>query len=102
MGLAEIYNKPCQPELLFLPMTYDSFNENKNFAFFGEVSMPVSENLDVDLGVRYEDYDIDNITVPKLSAFYRVSDTLSLRASYEEVFRTPKGSEGLLGTLRGS
>ena len=82
-------NKPCQPELHFLPMTYDSFNENKNFAFFGEVSMPVSENLDVDLGVRYEDYDIDNITVPKLSAFYRVSDTLSLRASYEEVFRTP-------------
>ena len=82
-------NKPCQPELHFLPMTYDSANENKNYAFFGEVSLPVSENLDVDLGVRYEDYDVDDITVPKISAFYKMSDTLALRASYEEVFRTP-------------
>ena len=32
-------NKPCQPELHFLPMTYDSSNENKNFAFFGEISI---------------------------------------------------------------
>ena len=82
-------NKPCQPELHFLPMTYDSANENKNYAFFGELSLPVSENLDIDLGVRYEDYDVDDITVPKVSAFYKVSDTLALRASYEEVFRTP-------------
>ncbi len=82
-------NKPCQPELHFLPMTYDSFNENKNFAFFGEISIPVSEKLDLDLGVRYEDYDVDNITVPKLSAFYKASETLAIRASYEEVFRTP-------------
>ncbi len=82
-------NKPCQPELHFLPMTYDSENENKNYAFFGEVSLPVSENLDIDLGVRYEDYDVDDITVPKVSAFYKMSETLALRASYEEVFRTP-------------
>ena len=82
-------NKPCEPELHFLPMTYDSENEGKNFAFFGEVSLPVSENLDVDFGVRYEDYEADDIVVPKASAFYKVSETLALRGSYEEVFRSP-------------
>jgi iron complex outermembrane receptor protein len=82
-------NKPCEPELHFLPMTYDSENEGKNFAFFGEVSLPVSENLDVDFGVRYEDYEADDIVVPKASAFYKASETLALRASYEEVFRSP-------------
>ena len=29
----------------------------------------VSENLDVDFGVRYEDYEADDIVVPKASAF---------------------------------
>ena len=37
-------NKPCEPELHFLPMTYDSENEGKNYALFGEISLPVSEN----------------------------------------------------------
>ena len=82
-------NKPCEPELHFLPMTYDSENEGKNFAFFGEVSLPISENLDVDFGVRYEDYEADDIVVPKASAFYKASETLAFRASYEEVFRSP-------------
>jgi iron complex outermembrane receptor protein len=82
-------NKPCEPELHFLPMTYDSANEGKNFAFFGEVSLPVSENLDIDFGVRYEDYEADDIVVPKASAFYKASETLAFRASYEEVFRSP-------------
>ena len=82
-------NKPCQPELHFLPMTYDSGNETKNYGLFGELSLPVSEDMDVNLGVRYEDYGLDNITVPKISALYRASDTLSIRASYEEVFRSP-------------
>ena len=82
-------NKPCEPELHFLPMTYDSANEGKNFAFFGEVSLPISENLDIDFGVRYEDYEADDIVVPKASAFYKASETLAFRASYEEVFRSP-------------
>ena len=70
-------NKPCEPELHFLPMTYDSANEGKNFAFFGEVSLPVSENLDIDFGVRYEDYEADDIVVPRASAFYKASETLA-------------------------
>ena len=82
-------NKPCKPLLHFLPNTYDSENEGKNYAFFGEISLPISENLDVDFGVRYEDYEADDIVVPKVSAFYKVSETLALRGSYEEVFRSP-------------
>ena len=43
-------------------MTYDSANENKNYAFFGELSLPVSENLDM-IAEMNEDYDVDDITM---------------------------------------
>jgi outer membrane receptor protein involved in Fe transport len=39
--------------------------------------------------VRREDYDIDAVTKPKASLRFEPTDWLTLRASYEEVFRQP-------------
>jgi len=82
-------NQPCEPLLHFLPNDYSSSIEGKNMAVFAEVSIPATENLDVNLGVRHEDYDADSVTVPKVSAILQATDTLQIRASYEEVFRSP-------------
>ena len=39
--------------------------------------------------MRHEDYDLDAVTKPKLAARWDVSDTIAIRASYEQVFRVP-------------
>ena len=83
-------NQPCEPLLHFLPNAYSSSIEGTNMAVFAELSIPATENLDVNLGVRHEDYDLDSVTVPKVSAILQATDTLQLRASYEEVFRSPE------------
>ena len=83
-------NQPCEPLIHFLPNSYSSTIEGKNISAFAEISIPATEMLDVNLGVRWEDYDLDNVTVPKISAIFQATDSLVLRASYEEVFRSPE------------
>ncbi|MCC2615221.1 TonB-dependent receptor [Aestuariibacter halophilus] len=60
-------------------------------AAFAELAMPVSETLDVQLALRYEDYggSIGNTLDPKLAASWRVSENFSLRGSISTSFRAP-------------
>ena len=44
--------------------------------------------MDVEIGVRHEDYDLDAVTKPSGCAL-GCCDTIALRASYEQVFRVP-------------
>ena len=73
----------------FLGVSLYNYLETRNWAFFAEFSLPLTNNLDVDLGVRHEDYGLDSVTKPKIAARWDASDWLTLRASYEEVFRLP-------------
>ncbi len=58
-------------------------------AFFGELYLPVHERVDIQVAVRYEDYgDIDS-TDPKFGINWRITDTLSVRASAGSSFRAP-------------
>ncbi|WP_057832053.1 TonB-dependent receptor [Colwellia sp. TT2012] len=56
-----------------------------------ELAIPVLDNLDVELAVRYSDYsDINESTTnPKFGISYRPLDMLKLRASYSTGFRAP-------------
>jgi iron complex outermembrane receptor protein len=59
-------------------------------AFFYEAALPVTDNLEVNLAVRYDDYsDFGNNTAPKVSVRYELLEGLVLRASYSEAFRAP-------------
>lgn len=61
------------------------------WAAFGELALPLSEDLDVQLALRYEDYggSIGSTVDPKLAVSYRATDTFSLRGSISTSFRAP-------------
>ena len=68
------------------------FNGNRDVvAIFGEVAIPLLENLDIQAAVRYEDYGgaVGSTTDPKVAALWQPVDALSLRASYSSSFRAP-------------
>ncbi len=59
-------------------------------ALTSEVLIPVLENLELNLSLRYDDYsDFGSTTNPKVLATWRPMEGLSLRASYNEGFRAP-------------
>lgn len=59
-------------------------------AFFAELSLPLTDALEVQLAGRYEDAggDLDTFD-PKLAVLWRPSDQLSLRGSFGTSFRAP-------------
>lgn len=61
-----------------------------NLAIFGELAIPVIDDLEIQLAVRYEDYsDFGTTTDPKVSFLWSPTDDLSLRGSYGTAFRAP-------------
>ena len=60
-------------------------------AAFAEIGIPLTESLEANLAVRYEDFDelSENTTDPKLSVLWRPTDDLSLRGSVGTSFRVP-------------
>ena len=62
--------------------------------YFVELGIPVLDNLSFDAGYRYADYSTGHTTdTLKFGAFWRVSDTLALRASYQSAIRHANLSE---------
>ncbi|MFO1014091.1 MAG: TonB-dependent receptor [Caulobacteraceae bacterium] len=60
-------------------------------ALFGEVKAPFTDNFEVDLAARYEQYDngIGSTFNPKLSVRWQVTDWFALRGSAGTTFRAP-------------
>lgn len=69
----------------------DVIGEQDVIAVFGELALPVSDTLDVQIALRYEDYGgtTGDTVDPKLAASWRASDDFSLRASISTSFRAP-------------
>ncbi|CAN1531915.1 CirA Outer membrane receptor proteins, mostly Fe transport [Caulobacteraceae bacterium] len=67
------------------------YTEQSVSAFFGEASLPVSEKLQVQAALRYEDYgDRGGSTLdPKISAKFDVNDVFALRGSWGTSFQAP-------------
>jgi outer membrane receptor protein involved in Fe transport len=90
-----------------LKQDYDDLSNQDRFAFvignadvsgkqdvvalFGEIAMPVTDDLDIQIALRYEDYGgtTGDTVDPKLAVSYRASDQLSLRGSISTSFRAP-------------
>ncbi|MFN3857477.1 MAG: TonB-dependent receptor plug domain-containing protein [Caulobacter sp.] len=62
-----------------------------NYSVFGELSIPVLDNLQFQLAARYEDYGgaVGSTFDPKLSARWQATDWLAFRGSVGTTFRGP-------------
>jgi len=58
-------------------------------SLFFETAMDISENLDLQLAVRYEDYGDADTFDPKLAGRYKINDVITLRGSVQTTFRGP-------------
>ena len=65
--------------------------ESDIYAAFGELRLPVSNDIEMNLAVRHEDYGsaLGTTTDPKFSLLWRVSPMVSLRTSVGTSFREP-------------
>jgi outer membrane receptor protein involved in Fe transport len=64
--------------------------ERDSTALFTEVAVPVTDDLELQLALRYEDYsDFGTTTDPKVSFLWSPTDKLSFRGSWGTAFRAP-------------
>ncbi|OXE36963.1 MAG: TonB-dependent receptor [Phenylobacterium zucineum] len=61
------------------------------YAAFGELSLPLTDNLQIQAAARYEDYgpDVGSTFNPKIAARWQATDWLAFRASAGSTFRGP-------------
>ena len=61
------------------------------YALFGEVAVPLADNFEAQLALRFEDYGsgIGDSLDPKLALLWTVNDVLALRGSISTTFRAP-------------
>lgn len=81
---------PYISDVLNSSPTEDSSGDRQVTSLFGELQIPVLDNLDLQAAVRYEDFsDVGNTTVGKLAFGYRIFDPILIRGSWSEAFRAP-------------
>jgi outer membrane receptor protein involved in Fe transport len=70
--------------------TPDSSGERTTNSLFTELQLPLLETVDVQLALRYEDFDdIGDTTVGKIAFGWRPIEQLLIRGSWSEAFRAP-------------
>ena len=80
-----------QDKFAFVIGNPDIGGEQDVVAVFGELALPVSEDIDIQIALRYEDYGgtIGDTVDPKFAISWRATDDFSLRASVSTSFRAP-------------
>jgi iron complex outermembrane recepter protein len=75
----------------FLAGTTASDADQSIYAFFGELQVPLYDNLNIQVATRYENYggDIGSTFDPKIAAKWDVTNNLSLRGSAQTSFKGP-------------
>ena len=91
-GQLDCINKTGLHSFLGASTAYDL--DQTVYAGFAEAVIQLSDNLEAQVGVRYEDYGSDKDTFdPKLSLQYHINDNLSLRGSVQTTYRGPTPNE---------
>jgi len=87
------YTCPFSPSgpFHFLTSNSNSSSDQDIYAFFGEINVPFTENLEMQAAIRYEDYggDIGDTVDPKVAVRWQATETLALRGSMSTSFRAP-------------
>ena len=84
----------------FLAGTNAADADQTIFAVFGELQVPLYDNLDIQVAARYEDYgsDVGSTFDPKVAAKWQATDNFALRGSAQTSFRGPTLNQ-LSGTV---
>ncbi|NIB41067.1 TonB-dependent receptor [Pseudomaricurvus alkylphenolicus] len=77
--------------------------ERDQFALFGEMFIPLSENFELQLAARYDDYDDFGSDInPKIGFRYQPIEALILRGNWSTSFRAPSLAQAGASTLLSS
>lgn len=84
----------CTPDapgpFVFFATDIPEINERQQWAYFGEVNLPILETLYLTAAARYEEFGGElDATVYKVSGKWDVTDNLALRGSYGTNFQAP-------------
>ncbi|MBL8556357.1 MAG: TonB-dependent receptor [Phenylobacterium sp.] len=84
--------------LQFFGSATDRDDDSNVKAIFGELQVPLLDNLNLNFAIRYEDYQggIGSTTNPKVAIKWQALDFLALRGSASTTFRAP--GSGLTGS----
>ena len=84
----------------FLAGTNAADEEQTIYAVFGELQVPLYDNLDIQVAARYEDYggSVGSTFDPKVAAKYTVNENFALRGSAQTSFKGPTLNQ-LSGTV---
>lgn len=102
-GLQDYLTYGADPTFLYVSDDhfYGSFtkqfeNDRDVNAVFAEFQLPFTDDLEMQLAIRWEDYGgaIGAKTTPKVSVRWQATESLALRTSYSQAFRAP--NTGLL------
>ena len=73
-----------------LELTEDSTGSRSDNAFFAELNIPATKELEFNVALRYDKYsDFGSTTNPKVGFRYQPNPTLLIRGSYNTGFRAP-------------
>ena len=71
-----------------------SGGDREVFAIFGESILPVTDDVELNLALRYDDYsDFGSTITPKVAVRYQLLDDVVLRGSWGQGFRAPALSD---------
>ncbi len=91
-------NTNCDPAtgaLGFLGSNLNGDYEADVWAIYGELQLPLTDNFNLQLAARYEDYggETGSTFDPKLTARWQLTDSLALRGSVSTTFRGPPAQQ---------
>ena len=72
----------------FLAATDEQSTERTVYGVFGELAIPLTEDIDIQAALRFEDYggEVGGSVDPKIAVSWRVTDELSVRGSASTTF----------------
>lgn len=88
---------------IFLGQSVPQTLDDSVYALFAEANLPITEALNAQLAIRYEDYggQTGSTTNPKLALKWQITDSFALRGSVGSTFRGPTPNNRTTASVTG-
>ena len=97
-NVSDLPDDQFQRGLIFGTESVSAAAERDSWSAFVEFSLPLQENLELQLAGRFDDYsDFGNTTNPKVAARWDINDMVGVRGSWGQGFRAPSLAQIGLG-----
>jgi iron complex outermembrane receptor protein len=90
MGYVNQYDRASEAGFVGGSAGNSSAGDRDVTAFFGEANIPVTDTIEVNAAIRYDDYsDFGSEVSPSLSGIWSITDSIRVRARWSTGFRAP-------------